>query len=87
MPVTELAPAQLRELARLVAEELDARRSGRPRLVDSVELALILGIGEATVRRRKTAGELPYIQAGRRVLYDPQAVIVALSQNEKRPGA
>ncbi|MGB8296191.1 MAG: DNA methyltransferase, partial [Polyangia bacterium] len=48
------------------------------RLVTRNEMAALLGICARTLRRRVLAGEIPAIQSGRRVLFDPIAVFAHL---------
>ena len=88
MSITNLMPADMERLAELVAEKLDERLAGRPRLCDRVELAKQLGIGVATVERRTKEGLIPHLKIGRRVLYSAPDVIAALeAASEKKEPA
>lgn len=73
-----MTPSELEHLACLVADKL----AKRPRLVDRVELRSLLGVGESTLDRLTKRGEIPSIRVGRRVLFDPDAVIAALTASE-----
>lgn len=82
-PEPSLSPADLDRLADAVAARVADRLSGRPRLVDRVDLAYVLGVSVPTVERHVRNGAIPCVRLGRRVLFDPGAVVVALSD----PGA
>lgn len=80
-----LSPHDLERLAELIAEKLDARMSGRPRLVDGLEMAEMAGVSLASIERAKAAGRIPYVKLGVRIKYSPDAVLAALTQNAQRP--
>lgn len=81
--VDVLSPADLDRLAGMVADAVADRLARRPLLVDRVELAPMIGLSVPTIERRTRTGEIPCVRSGRRVLYDPQAVVAAMASNEK----
>lgn len=74
-----VTPLDLDKLAAKIAEIVAEKLASRPRLVDRVELCRLLGLGESSIDRLTKRGQIPSIRAGRRVLYEPNAVIAALS--------
>jgi len=52
-------------------------------LVDGDGLASLLGVSRQTIDLMRSAGTIPSVTLGRRRLYRPDAVIAALSANEK----
>lgn len=74
-----LSPQDLSSWADLVADRVADKLAKRPMLVDRVELAQLLGVSIPTVERLSAAGKIPLVRLGRRVLYDPVAVIEARS--------
>lgn len=75
-------PQELDRLADAVADRLAAKLLDRPRLVDRVELARELGVSVPTIERLCAAGSIPVVRMGRRVLFDPAAVIAARSEQK-----
>ena len=73
-------------IADAVTERL-AERLPAPRpvdeLVDEPVMAERLGVSQPTLQRLRTAGGVPCVRLGRRVLYRPADVIAALSQQQK----
>lgn len=82
-----LSPVEMDRWASLVADRVAERLAGVPRLVDRVRLAELLGVSVPTIERLTSAGELPIVRMGRRVLYDPAAVIEARTPKAKKGGA
>lgn len=78
-----LSPADLERLAGQVAEAVADRLARRPLLVDRVELAPMIGLSVPTIERRTRTGEIPCVRSGRRVLYDPRAVVDAMATKTK----
>ena len=78
-----MTPHEISQLAEAVAKIVADRLASRPLLVDRVDLAPMLGLSVPTIERRTRDGSIPCIRIGRRVLYDPQAVVAAMSRNEK----
>lgn len=87
MSSNTMSPADMRQLAKMVADELFEQMAGSPRLVDGLELAEICGVSLATIERAKAAGEIPYVQFGARIKYSPADVIAARAKNAQRPTA
>lgn len=71
-----LSPADLDRLGRAIAERL----ASQPLLNDAVGLASLIGVSVETVKRYTKAGLIPCVRIGRRVLYQPEAVIWALTE-------
>lgn len=78
--MTELSPAQLATLADAVASRLAERLQNQSSLLDYAALAKWLGVSIPHVERLKRQGKIPYVEIGRRVLFDRAAVLAALSQ-------
>lgn len=77
-----LSPADLDRLGRVIADRL----ATQPMLVDAVGLAPLIGVCVETVKRYTQRELIPCVRIGRRVLYQPEAVIYALTEataNEK----
>jgi excisionase family DNA binding protein len=78
-----LSPADLAKLGHVIATQL----ATTPLLVDCVELAPLLSVSVETVKRYTKCGRIPCVRIGRRVLYQPEAVIAALADNATETGA
>jgi ABC-type sugar transport system substrate-binding protein len=78
-----ISPADLESITAAIAEAVAARLANMPRLVDRYALARVIGVSVPTIERLQADGKIPVVRVNRRVLYDPEAVIAALSQNEK----
>lgn len=78
-----LTPADLERLAEMLADAVADRLARRPLLVGREDLAPMISLSVPTIERRTQTGEIPSIKSGRRVLYNPQAVVAAMSRNEK----
>ncbi len=76
----ELSPAQLSELADALATRLAHRIETQSALLDYVGIADWLGVSVPHVEKLKREGRIPYIAAGRRVLFDRAAVSAALTK-------
>ena len=72
----DLSPSQLKELADAIASRL--ADDARP--LDYQALSKWLGVSVPKLEKLKRSGRIPFIQAGRRVLFDRLAVVKALSQ-------
>lgn len=77
---TELSPSQLTDLADSIASRLAERMARQSSLLDYHGLAEWLGVSVPHVERMKREGSIPYVQAGRRVLFDRAAVAAALTK-------
>ncbi len=74
-----ITQGQLEQLADMLAERLSKQR----RCVDKSELAERLGISVSTVERLMAEKKIPFIKPNRRVLFDIEAVITALSSSRE----
>ena len=77
MANSPITPGQLELLADMIAERL----SNQPRCVDKCELAGKIGVSVSTIERMMAEKRIPFIRANRRVLFDIEAVLSALSTN------
>ncbi|WP_432797183.1 helix-turn-helix domain-containing protein [Poriferisphaera sp. WC338] len=55
-----------------------AAMENRPKYIDVTALASLLGLPREWVSKEAKAGRIPHIQAGRRLLFHPEAVEEAL---------
>lgn len=78
-----ISPADFEALTSAIAEAVAVRLANTPRLVDRNVLARLIGVSVPTIERLQREGKIPIVRAGARVLYDPNAIIAALSKNEK----
>lgn len=74
-----MTPSELETLAELVAKRVADKLSNRPLLVDRLELCSLLELSESTIDRMARSGEIPSIRCGRRVKFQPDEVLAALS--------
>lgn len=74
-------PAEFEKFADDLALRIADRLAQRPRLVDRYELSRQTGLSVPTIDRRKKDGSIPFMKIGNRVLFDPSAVVAALSRN------
>jgi hypothetical protein len=79
-----LSPSDLERLADFIADKLDEKQRNRPGLVDGLELAEICHVSLATIERLKARVEIPFIQFGARIKFDPEKVVAALEQKAQR---
>ncbi|QDS88740.1 Helix-turn-helix domain protein [Rosistilla ulvae] len=79
MANSPLTPGQLEQLADMIAE----RVVKQPRCLGKAELAQKLGVSTSTVERLMAEKKIPVIRAARRVLFDIEAVLAALSTNNE----
>jgi len=56
-------------------------------LVDEPTMAKRLNVSQQTLQRMRAAGEVPFVQMGRRIAYRPEQVLTALTQNQKQGSA
>ncbi len=71
-----ISPADLKRLGVVIADHL----ASQPILVDSAGLAPLLSVSVETVKRYKQKGVIPHVRLGSRVLYQPEAVVLALTE-------
>lgn len=76
-----ISPADLETLTSAIADAVAVRLASTPRLVDRNALARLIGVSVPTIERLQRERKIPIVRAGARVLYDPVAVITALSKN------
>jgi 2,4-dienoyl-CoA reductase-like NADH-dependent reductase (Old Yellow Enzyme family) len=70
-----------RVVERLAQQKQQSERADG--LLDEPSMAEHLGVSPQSLERMRKAGTVPCIRVGRRVLYQPAAVLDALSTNEK----
>lgn len=75
-----LTPAVLEDLSEEIADRLFKRLSKQPALVDRYRLSDLISISVPTIERLQRDGRIPVVRIGRRVLYDVNAVLAALSE-------
>jgi hypothetical protein len=72
-------------VADAVVLRLGARLDIQPKqdeMVDEPTMADIAKVSAQSLQRRRKAGEIPFVQCGRRVLYRPADVIAALASKK-----
>lgn len=79
MAKSPITPGQLELLADMIAERL----AKQPRCIDKSELAAKMGVSTSTVERWMADRKIPFIKPDRRVLFDIEAVVAALSKNNE----
>ncbi len=79
MSVSPITTGQLELLADMIAERL----AKQPRCIDKCELAEKLGVSTSTIERMMAEKKVPFIKLKRRVLFDIEAVLSALSANSE----
>lgn len=69
------------QIAEAVAGRISADSTQEPtgELVDEPTMAKRLGISQPTLQRQRTAGKVPFVRLGRRILYAPSKVTAALN--------
>lgn len=79
----------LDRLAERIADEVAARVASklavppeRNGLVDEPTMAEIAKVSQQSLQRRRKAGDIPFVQCGRRVLYRQADVIAALTSRK-----
>jgi hypothetical protein len=77
-----ITPKQLEQLADMIANRI----LQKPRCVDKAELSRTIGISISTIERLLAENKIPCIRANRRVLFDIDSVIQALSEFKPRNG-
>ncbi|PAY19089.1 hypothetical protein CKO51_13250 [Rhodopirellula sp. SM50] len=74
-----MTPAELESLANAVAERVADRLANRRRLLTRNELSQVIGVSVPKLDTMLRDRELPVIRVGRKVLFDPHAVIQHLA--------
>ena len=75
-----LTPAVLEDLSEEIADRVFKRLSKQPALVDRYGLSDLISISVPTIERLQRDGRIPVVRIGRRVLYEFNAVLAALSE-------
>lgn len=75
------SPLELETIADAVAQRVAAQLSNQRRLLTRHELAPIINVSLPKLETMLRNGELPVIRVGRKVLFDPHAVIQRLAEN------
>lgn len=80
------------QVADAVAERLSHRETKTTQddgLKDEPWMARYLDVSQPTLQRMRSAGQVPFVQLGRRIAYHPPTVLAALSEKgqEKKGGA
>lgn len=75
-----LSPVDMEVLADLVADRVADRLANRRRLLTRNELSEVIGVSVPKLDTMLRDGELPVIRVGRKVLFDPHAVIEHLAK-------
>lgn len=78
-----LTPVELETLANLVADRVADRLANRRRLLTRPELAKVINVSIPKLDTMLRDDELPVIRVGRKVLFDPHAVIQHLARLSK----
>ena len=78
-----LTPAELDRFVDRIADAVALKLASQPKLVDRHTLAQILSVSVPTIERLQAAGRLPCVRLKRRVLYDADACIAALSSDRE----
>jgi excisionase family DNA binding protein len=78
--VDSLTPKELELLADAIAERVADRLANRRRLLTRHELAQVINVSVPKLDTMLRDDELPVIRVGRKVLFDPHAVIQHLAQ-------
>ncbi len=78
-----LSPGELELFVEKIAKAVAEKLASQPKLVDRHALAQILSVSVPTIERLQAAGRLPFVRLKRRVLYDVDACIAALSSDRE----
>jgi len=72
-------------LADAVAVRLESKQNPPTEhdgLVDEPEMAKLANVSPQTLARNRKAGQVPFVQLGRRIAYHPPTVLAALSRQD-----
>lgn len=78
-----MTPVELETFADAVADRVADRLANRRRLLTRHELSQVIGVSVPKLDTMLRDDELPVIRVGRKVLFDPHAVIAHLANNSK----
>ncbi len=87
MTPVEMTPVELEAFATTIADLVADRLSNRRRLLTRHELSEVIGVSVPKLDTMLRDGELPAIRVGRKVLFDPHAVISHLAKQSQSWGA
>ena len=82
--VDSLSPVELETLADAVAQRVADRLANRRRLLSRHELADVINVSVPKLDTMLRDDELPVIRVGRKVLFDPHAVIQHWATQSRR---
>lgn len=68
-------------VASRLAEQIPPVAPAEP-LLDEPTMAQRLNVSQPTLQRMRAAGEVPFVQLGRRIAYRPEQVLAALTHSE-----
>lgn len=84
--MTDTIASLIDALAERIADAVAARLADQQQrttladeLVDEPAMSELLGVSQQTLQRLRAAGDVPCVRLGRRVLYQPDVVLDALS--------
>ncbi|TWU16937.1 helix-turn-helix domain-containing protein [Allorhodopirellula heiligendammensis] len=83
MTLSDLSPSDMEVLANMVADRVADRMSNRRKLLNRNELSEVIGVSVPKLDTMLRDGELPVIRVGRKVLFDPHAVIAHLANQSR----
>lgn len=83
MTHSDLSPADMELLANMVADRVADRMANRRKLLNRNELSEVIGVSVPKLDTMLRDGELPVIRVGRKVLFDPHAVIAQLANQSR----
>jgi len=80
-----LSPGVLDDLSEEIAMKVTKRLAMQPALVDRYQLSELINVSVPTVERLQRDGRIPVVRIGRRVLYNLNSVLAALSESTVEP--
>ncbi|MDA8743975.1 excisionase family DNA-binding protein [Rubripirellula amarantea] len=83
MDSVPLSPVEMELLADMVAERVADRLSNQRKLLSRQELSEVIGVSVPKLDTMLRDNELPVIRVGRKVLFDPHAVIKHLAESSR----
>lgn len=86
MTLSDLSPVELETLADTIADRVADRLANRRRLLTRYELSEVIGVSVPKLDTMLRRDELPVIRVGRKVLFDPHAVIAHLANQTQSRG-
>ena len=87
MYTSVMAPAELEQLARAIADRVTDQLAMRRRLTTRHELAQVLGVSVPTIDRMLRDNEIPSISIRGKRMFDPAAVITHLKKSGNKSDA